>query len=471
LLVDQHCQRQAGNLIEKIMTSVYKIAIIGSGPSGFYAAEALLDSEINVEVHMYERLPTPFGLVRSGVAPDHPKLKQVINIFKRIAEHESFKFFGNVSIGEDVSLEALQNTYSAVVFATGAGIDRSLNIPGEALKGSHSATEFVGWYNGHPDFQDCTFDLSNKSCVVIGHGNVSADVCRILLKSVDELKQTDITQQAIDTLSKSNIQEVHIIGRRGPAQSKFSTKELRELSELENCEIIVNPEDLVLNDESAAELDDRANLNNRLNVELLRTLSEKKATGETKKCYLHFLKSPTAVIGEQQVDGIELTGNDLSGEPFYQKARSNDHSEILDCGTVFRSVGYRGSPIQGVPFDDQRGVIPNVDGRVTTVEGEPQKGIYVTGWIKRGPSGIIGTNRADSVETVETLLSNLSELTVQTDSSVDDLLNSIRAKGVQIVTYEDWLKIDNSEVEKGSLVGKPREKMTKVKEMLQAVKS
>jgi ferredoxin--NADP+ reductase len=454
------------------MSSRLKIAIIGSGPSGFYAAEALLNSDFPIDVHLFDRLPTPFGLVRSGVAPDHPKLKKVITVFEKIAANPAFRFFGNVHVGSDISVESLKKSHHAIIFAIGAETDRALNIPGEQLTGSHTATEFVGWYNGHPAHQHHNFDLSHEKCVIIGQGNVTADVCRILAKNVDELATSDITQDAIDALSKSNIREIHIVGRRGPAQTKFSNKELRELSELEGCEIIIDPIDLQLNQESEVELADKTNKSNILNVKFFRQLSNDKLEGKSKQCYFHFLKSPTEILGNKSVEGIELTINTLSGEPFCQVANASPKSVNLECGLVFRSVGYRGVSLSGVPFDEKKAVIPNIEGRVISEAGHPLDGLYATGWIKRGPSGIIGTNRADSVETVKSLLTDLPELITKKDIliDVDILLREKNPKECKVISYSDWSKIDRLEVERGLSKQKPREKITKIAELLEAAK-
>ena len=450
------------------MSSRLKVAIIGSGPSGFYAAEALLKSDFPIDVHMFDRLPTPFGLVRSGVAPDHPKLKQVVKIFEKIAENPNFEFFGNVKVGSDVSIESLNKYYHSVVFAIGAETDRSLNIPGESLPGSHTATEFVGWYNGHPAHQHHQFDLSHEKCVIIGQGNVTADVCRILAKDITELEKTDITQNAIDVLSKSKIKEIHIVGRRGPAQTKFSNKELRELSELKGCKIIIDPVDLELNEESEVELTDKVNKDNILNVNLFRKLTtDAVRTDSHKACHFHFLKSPTEILGDTEVTGIKLTKNKLSGKAFCQAAEALEESENLNCGLIFRSVGYKGVSLPGVPFDQQKAIIPNQSGRVIS-DGTHLSGLYATGWIKRGPSGIIGTNRADSIETVNALLADLPELMKkEVIPEMDILFKEIVNKTSNIISYSDWLNIDQLEIKKGLLKQKPREKITKISELLE----
>jgi ferredoxin--NADP+ reductase len=438
------------------------IAIVGSGPSGFYAAEALLRSDRDVRIDMIERLPTPYGLVRSGVAPDHPKLKQSIAVYDGIARNENFRFFGNVAAGRDISIAELQQTHHAVLLACGAHEDRTLTIPGAGLRGNHSATEFVGWYNGHPDFRDRTFDLSHETAVILGQGNVAADVCRILAKPVDELRTSDIAEHALNVLAESKIREIHVVGRRGPAHAKFTAKELRELGEIVDVSAHARPEDCALNEESRLELKDKANFNAAKNLEHFTKFANPVETIGQRKIQFRFCLSPVALLGEDHVEGISFVRNRLEGPLFSQKASATDQTETISCGLVLRSIGYRGVPLDGVPFDSVRGVVPNVAGRV--VDGkDPRRGLYVTGWLKRGPTGIIGTNRADSIETVENLLADASE--EEAKSGADALLPLLEER-VRWVSFAEWLKIDAAEIERGKDKGKPREKFTKIDEML-----
>jgi ferredoxin--NADP+ reductase len=442
-----------------------RAAIIGSGPSGFYAMEALIRSEPAVLVDMFERLPSPFGLVRSGVAPDHPKLKKAIGVYQKLAGTPEFRFFGNVKVGRDVSVEELRNCYHAVVFACGAETDRKLGIPGEDLPGSHAATEFVGWYNGHPDYRDLEFDLSHDSAVIIGQGNVAVDICRILAKTVDELNHSDIAKHALDVLAESKVCNIHMIGRRSPAQAKFTHQELREFGELTECEPVVNPKDLELNEASREELADRNNRANLKSFEVLKSFAARPPPASRRRCRFHFLKSPLELKGEHRLERVVLARNLLEGKPSQQIARATEELEELTCGLVFRSIGYRGVPIPGVPFDEGRGVFPNRDGRI--VDGESVvPGLYATGWIKRGPTGIIGTNRADSVATVKALLEDLPNFGATEKSGADGLKSFFESRGVRVVSYEDWQKIDSAEMRRGEAVGKPREKFTRVEEML-----
>lgn len=442
-----------------------RAAIVGSGPSGFYTTEALVRSEPVVLVDMFERLPSPFGLVRSGVAPDHPKLKEAILVYQRIAESPQFRFLGNVTVGRDISVEELKDCYHVVVFTCGAQTDRKLGIAGENLPGSHTATEFVGWYNGHPDFRDRVFDLSHETAVVIGQGNVAVDVCRILSKTVDELRHTDIAKHALEVLAQSKIRDIHMIGRRGPAQSKFTHSELRELGELADCDPVVDPHDLELNPASREELADRSNRANLKSYEVLQGFASRPPPTRRRRCHTHFLKSPIELKGEGRLERVVLMKNRLEGEPLRQVARETGEVEELACGVLFRSIGYRGVPIAGVPFDNDRGIFPNREGRI--VDGENDvPGLYAAGWIKRGPTGIIGTNRADSVATVNLLLEDLPNLDAGVKPGADGLNTLLKNRGVCVVSYADWQKIDATEVRRGKSTGKAREKFTSVEEIL-----
>ncbi len=443
-----------------------RVAIVGAGPSGFYAAEALLKSGQRVRIDMIERLPAPFGLVRHGVAPDHPKLKEAIAVYDRIARSPEFRFFGNVSVGRDVSVEALREAYHAVIFACGAESDRRLGVPGEDLTGSYTATEFVGWYNGHPDFRDRTFDLSQEVAVIIGQGNVAADVCRILAKTVDELKHTDIAAHALEALAESRVREIHVVGRRGPAQAKFTAKELRELGELDDAEVVVDPAELALNPESLAEFEDRKGAAAKKNVEILREFAARPRTGRSRSIHFRFLLSPVEILGREHAEGVAFERNRLVGGPFEQAARGTGERVEMAAGLVFRSIGYKGTAIEGVPFDARQGVFPCKDGRIVGPEGGEVPGLYACGWIKRGPTGIIGTNKPCSVATVASLLADLPALPQGPKPGAEGIPALSGRDGRRVVSYEDWLAIDQAEVSRGSPHGKPREKFTRVDEML-----
>ena len=444
-----------------------QVAIVGAGPSGFYAAEALIKSDTNVCVNLIERLPAPFGLVRNGVAPDHPKLKQAIEVYKKISQKPGFSYIGNVTVGQDVTADELKKTHHAVIYTCGAEADRRLNIEGEDLPGSYTATEFVGWYNGHPDYRDRTFDLSGKTAVIIGQGNVAIDVARILAKSIDDLKHTDIAEHALESLAQSQIKEIYVVGRRGPAQAKFTTKELREFLILDNCQAFIDADELKLNEASVAEIADRQGAVNKKNMDLFKQFSETKMDSKARICHFTFLKSPVRFEGESRLQRVVFENNELHGDSFSQSARGNGTTFEFECDILFRSIGYRGIPIPDVPFYEKWGTFPNDKGRVTDEQaGQPLTGVYTAGWIKRGPSGIIGTNRACSVETVQSLLEDIDNLDADCagKSALHQILDS---REVQYINYNQWEKVDATEVQRGEAKSKPREKYTRVKEMLE----
>jgi len=443
-----------------------QIAVVGSGPSGFYAAEALLKADPDLRVDMLERLPTPFGLVRGGVAPDHPKIKQVALVYDRIARNPRFRFVGNVRVGTDIGIDWLRSAYHGVVLACGADTDGSLGIPGEALQGSHAAGDFVGWYNGHPDHSHRSFDLSHEVAVIIGHGNVASDICRMLATPVSALATTDTAQYALDALARSRIREIHIIGRRGPAQAKFTENELRELGAIPGCDAIVDPADLELNEASRLETADPRGVDAAKVVEIFRGYA-RRPRDQARSLHFHFHAAPVSLNGEGRVHGVTLAACRLEGGPFEQRARPTAELSELRCGNVFRCVGFRARALPGLPFDEARGILPNRHGRILE-GGVPVPGLYAAGWIKRGASGVIGTNRADSGETVRALLEDLPALRERAlkASPLDELLARL---GRRAVDYAGWLRLDALEVARGKPVGKPREKITDVGEMLDAV--
>ena len=435
-----------------------RVAVVGSGPAGFYAAAALLASDLGVEVDLIERLPTPWGLVRLGVAPDHPKIKAVSRAFEKTAQQPGFRFFGNVEVGRDVSHEELADLYDAVVYTVGAQTDRRMGIPGEDLLGSFAATELVAWYNGHPDFQELTFDFSGERAVVIGNGNVALDVARMLALTEQELAATDTTDAAIAAVVGSGIREILVVGRRGPVQAAWTPVEVGELGELEGADVIVDPAELELDPASEAELAAAAPTVRR-SIEHLRDYAERKPSGKPRAIRLRFRTSPFAILGEERVEAIELVRNELDPRG---RAVPTDERETLACGVVVRSVGYRGVGVPGVPFDEGSGTIPNVGGRV-----EP--GLYVAGWIKRGPSGVIGTNKKDATETVELLLEDARAglLPPRAAGSLDALLAE---RGVEAVMYAGWEAIDLAERSAGEPHGRPRLKLCSWDELLAAAR-
>ncbi|MDH4037932.1 MAG: FAD-dependent oxidoreductase [Candidatus Krumholzibacteria bacterium] len=442
-----------------------RIAVVGSGPSGFYAAEALLAGGASTQVDMFEALPAPFGLVRYGVAPDHPKIKNIIARYEKTAGHPGFALFGNVEVGRDISVMELRRFYDAVVFASGAQTDRRLGIPGEDLPGSYTATEFVAWYNGHPAYRDHNFDLSHECAVVIGQGNVAMDVARILAKTVDELKHTDIAAHALDVLADSKVREVRMVGRRGPVQAAFTPPELKELGELADCDVLVDPVELELNAASRAELEELKWRDAIKNYELLKNLAARAPAGKSRRLMIQFYRGPQQLQGASHLESVLMERNELTGDAGRQKARGTGVTETVRCGVLFRSVGYRGVPIDGIPFDDRSGVFANLEGRITR-DGKAVPGLYVAGWIKRGPSGIIGTNKPDSFETVKHVLADIPALPACEEPSRDAVSALLAERGVRVVSYEDWRCIDAAEVARGAAVGKPREKFVRVDEML-----
>ncbi len=442
-----------------------RVAIIGSGPSGFYAAEALFKTVPAVTVDMFDRLPTPFGLVRGGVAPDHPKIKTAVRVYEKIADRPDFRLLGNVTVGEDISIDELRRHYDAILLAYGASSDRRLGIPGEDLPGSHTATEFVGWYNGHPDYRDRVFDLSHETAVVIGQGNVAVDVARILCKTPDELRGTDIAAHALEALAQSRIRHVYVVGRRGPVQARFTPQELRELGRLEATRPEVSNEDLALDPLSEAELADKDNLHSQRNMAVLEELAAMDRAGAARTCHIRFFRNPVAIQGATRVEQVVLEKTVLSGAPFRTRAEGTGLVEAIPCGLVFRSVGYRGVALPGVPFDAARGIVPNDRGRVLQ-DGVPVPGLYVAGWIKRGPSGVIGTNKPDSYETAAALVEDRAVLPACPESAPHAVSALLASRGVRVVGWEQWRRIDAAEVARGAEAGKPREKFTRIAEML-----
>ncbi len=435
-----------------------RVAVVGSGPAGFYAAAALLASDLEVDVDVIERLPTPWGLVRLGVAPDHPNIKAVSRAFEKTALQPGFRFFGNVEVGRDVSPEELRGLYNAVVYAVGAQTDRQLGIPGEDLPGSWAATEFVAWYNGHPDFQQLEFDLSHERAVVIGNGNVALDVARMLALTPEELAPTDTTDAAIAAINAAGIREILVVGRRGPVQAAWTPVEVGELAELAGADIVVDPAQLELDAASAAELE-AAPPTVKRNVEHLREYAARAPAGKPRAIRLRFLASPVAILGEGRVEGIELGRNELVDG----RAVATDDRETIDCGIVFRSVGYRGVGLGGVPFDERAGTIPNEGGRV-----EP--GLYAAGWIKRGPSGVIGTNKKDATETVGLLLEDAraGRLPRRGEGTLEGLLAT---RDAEAVLYAGWEAIDRAERTAGEPHGRPRVKLATWDELLAAARA
>jgi ferredoxin--NADP+ reductase len=448
-----------------------RVAVVGSGPAAFYAAGHLLASEDpTVGVDMIERLPTPWGLVRLGVAPDHPNLKTVSRAFEKIAQRPGFRFLGNVEVGRNVTHAELVSRYDAVVYAVGSQTDRRLGIPGEDLPGSWAATELVAWYNGHPDFQDLSFDLSVERAVVVGNGNVALDVARMLALTRQELAPTDTTDPAIEAISDSGIREIVVLGRRGPVQASWTSTELQEMGELAGADIVVDPAELELDPASEAELVAASNLVRR-NIEILRDFAARKGEGKPRSVRLSFSVSPVAILGQERVEGIEIVRNRLEADAGGRvRPVATDEREVIPCGIVFRSVGYQGVALPDTPFDQATGTMPNAGGRVVDERGNAIPGVYCAGWIKRGPTGVIGTNKKDATETVDLLLEDARAGILpgaQAPGPIDDLLAE---RGVDVVMHEGWEAIDSLERARGEEQGRPRIKLATWNELLDAAR-
>ena len=458
------------------MNQCWKIAVIGSGPAGFYAAGELFRQQSwEIKVDMFERLPTPFGLVRGGVAPDHQKIKSVQKIYSRIAENENFRFFGNVEFGRDIFQADLLEHYDAVIYSVGSPADRELGIPGEDLSGSHSATEFVAWYNGHPDFCDYKFDLSAKNAFVIGIGNVALDVARILAKTPEELAETDIADYALDALRASQLEDIWLVGRRGPVQAAFSPAELREFMELAEADVVVEQNVLELDAESQQILETDASNDTKKNIEILKQISARQISEKKRRVHFLFLSSPVEISGNDKVEKISLVRNQLlKREDGSLAAQPTEEINEAAAELVFRSIGYHGQPLPDLPFDQKSGTIPNECGQVKDPENgnKLRNREYVAGWIKRGPSGVIGTNKQDAVETVHRMLETFlnEKMEAGKNCANPDIVPLLENRKVEYVSFADWKLIDVHETEAGQKQGRPRVKLTSIAEMLSVIR-
>jgi len=453
-----------------------RVAIIGAGPTAFYAAEQLLRQPcLVVEVDMLDRLPTPFGLVRGGVAPDHQRIKAVTAAFDKIAGLPGFRFFGGVELGKHVSVEDLRNHYHQIFYATGAQTDRRMGIPGEDLQRSHPATEFVAWYNGHPDYRDCPFDLSQECVAVVGVGNVAIDVARILCRTPEELETTDIADYALEALRESRVREVYLLGRRGPAQAAFTNPEIKELGELADADIVASPDEATLDELSRAALEHAQDRATMKKVEIIQGYATRPPSRKHRRLILRFLVSPVALIGNDagEVTAMRLVKNRLIATPTGTLlARPSEALEDLAAGLVFRSVGYRGVPLPGVPFNESWGVVLNDKGRVLDpTSQQPLPGEYTGGWIKRGPTGVIGTNKPDATETVACMIEDLvRDFHLHPEQPAPAAAEQmLRDRQPRYVSYPDWRRLNALEIEGGRALGRPRLKFTRVEDMLAAL--
>ncbi|RVW10229.1 4Fe-4S dicluster domain-containing protein [Prescottella agglutinans] len=445
-----------------------RVAIVGAGPAACYAAEELLKRS-DVEVEMFEKLPTPWGLVRAGVAPDHPGTKAVTEMFDWSLGRDAFQFHLNVEVGKHVSHADLLAHHHAVIYAVGASSDRALGIPGEDLPGSHAATEFVAWYNGHPDYADRTFDLSGERAVVVGNGNVALDVARILTADPDDLAKTDIADHALEALRRSNIREVVLLGRRGPAQAAYTNPEFLALGDLPGVDVVIDPVEVELEPASQALLDSSSVEPAVVTkVRLAQEFSQRTPTPGNKRIVFRYLASPTEVLGAERVDGLTVAANELVEDASGAlTARPTGRTERVDTALVLRAIGYRGRPLAGVPFDDRRGVIPNDRGRVVAGAGESLDGVYVTGWIKRGPNGVIGTNKTCAKETVARIVEDFEARRLPAPAGGRKELGKLLARRrPERISRRGWDAIDRTERARGQASGRPRVKMTDTAEMV-----
>jgi ferredoxin/flavodoxin---NADP+ reductase len=455
------------------------VAIVGAGPAGIYAAEALSQqTDVPVEIAVIDRLPVPFGLVRYGVAPDHFSIRSIRNTLERTLEKPSVLFYGDVAIGSDLSISELRESVDAVIYAYGAGSDRHLEIPGEHLPGSIAAAELVAWYCGHPDVHPDTDQpgvsdhliaaeideliSTSREAVVVGVGNVALDVARVLIKTADQLDDTDMAEEVLKSLSHKNITDVHVLGRRGPAYTAFTTKELRELGQLDDVDVIVDPEDLALDPSSQAVV--QQNKIAARNLAVLQDWAARPLRGASRRISFHFWSRPTKIMGIDRVTTVEVERTMIDSEGFVVGiGRRPD----LAADLVVRSVGYRGLPLPGVPFDERTGRVPHAEGRVIR-DGGFSADEYVTGWIKRGPTGVIGTNKSDAVETVASLLADVHDGALKANGRSGNLDRLLAQRGIHALGMPAWRRIDAAELELGASRGRLRTTLAHRHELLAA---
>lgn len=439
-----------------------RVAVVGAGPAGIYAADILTKSDVDVSVDLIERLPAPFGLVRYGVAPDHPRIKEIIKALQRVLAKPEVRFLGNVTFGEDVKLDDLREFYDAVVVSTGAMADRDLRIPGEELAGSHGAADFVSWYDAHPDVSQSWDFGDGEKVAVVGVGNVALDVARVLAKTADELLVTDIPAHVYEGLKSKKITDVHVFARRGPAYAKFSPLELRELNHSPNVEVVVHPEGFEVDDHSMEHI--TKNKQSKMVLDTLANWVGRDLEGKDHRIHLHFLEAPVEITGEDgHVVGLRTERTRLTGDGGVE---GTGEFTDWDVQSVYRAVGYRSTALLGLPFDENNWVIPNDKGRVLDLDNAPIPGTYVTGWIKRGPVGLIGHTKSDAAETVANLLEDtVATAEARTTEEVDAFL---RDRGIDLVTLENWEKIDAHEMALGAAQERLRVKLATRPAMLDA---
>ncbi len=428
-----------------------RIAIVGSGPSGFYTANALLRSDTDVEIDVIDRLPTPFGLIRAGVAPDHQKTKNVQRAYEKTALNEQVTYFGNVDVGRDVSVGELKELYEAVVLAIGSPYDRKLGVPGEDKKGVFGSADFVGWYNGHPDFRDLEPDLNTNAVVVIGNGNVAIDCARVLVKTPGEMSTTDLATHAAEAIHASPLEDVYMIGRRGPIEAKFTNVELREMGELDECTPIIDAAQIPEEVPKDMEMNDRDRRLKDRNLGTLRSFVDADPAGRKRRVHFQFFASPVEILGSESVEAIRLETTEVRDG----RAVGTGQVYEIPCGIVIPAIGYQGQPLKGVPFDERNGVIENNDGRIS-------EGLYAVGWIRRGPTGVIGTNKHDGDRAAEQINKDCSD---DGKAGREGLKSLLVSKGVRYIDYPEWQRIDEAE-KSAAAEGAPRRKLTRISEML-----
>ena len=447
------------------MSRQLRVAVIGAGPAAIYAADILTKSEgVDVTIDILDRDPTPFGLIRYGVAPDHPRIKEIVKALKRVLSNPDIRFFGNVNYGADLKLDHLQQFYDAVIFATGARADRDLDIPGIELKGSFGAADFVSWYDGHPDApREWAFEQRAESVAVLGVGNVGLDVARMLAKTADEQLVTDIPQNVYAGLKANAAKDIHVFARRGPAQVKFTPMELRELGHSPNVDVVVHPEGFELDEGSMNSIRDSKSI--KLVVDVLQNYLAKEETGAARRIHIHFCQEPVEILGANgTVVGLRTEVTELDGTG---NVRGTGEFKDWPVQAVYRAVGYRSDNLAGVPFDDNTATVPNDGGRVIDIDGEPLPGAYVTGWIKRGPVGLIGHTKSDAAETIRLLLEDLNRLQAPTSPAREDIDTYLAGRGIEFTTWEGWEKLDSHEISLGEAVGRTRIKVVPREDMVQ----
>ena len=428
-----------------------RVAIVGAGPSGFYTADALLRSGTDVEIDVIDRLPTPFGLIRAGVAPDHQKTKNVSRAYEKTALNDKVTYYGNVDVGAEISIEDLKELYEAVVLAIGSPHDRKLGVPGEDKKGVFGSADFVGWYNGHPDFRDLEPDLNTKAIVVVGNGNVAVDCARVLVKTPDEMFNTDLATYAAEAIHASPLEDVYMVGRRGPIEAKFTNVELREMGELQNCTPIIDAAQIPKDVPEGMEISDRDRRLKDRNLATLRGFIDAKPADRERQVHFQFFASQVEVLGGGTVEGIRLEKTEVR----HGRAVGTGETYDIPCGIVIPAIGYRGQPLEGVPFDEWNGVIENDEGRVSD-------GVYAVGWIRRGPTGVIGTNKHDGDRAAEQINEDCND---NGKAGGDGLKALLDGKGVRYIDYAQWQQIDDAE-KSAAPAGAPRRKLTRITEML-----